>query len=77
MFENLDEEGRQQLEGYRPGLYVRVVFDEVPVEFITHFDATKPYIIGGLLIGEQNIGAVQVICVITVGKVTLFALQLQ
>jgi ribosome biogenesis protein BMS1 len=60
VFDDLDEPTRQQLEGFRPGLYVRVEIDRVPVEFIEYFNPLNPYIIGGLLPGEQNVGCVQV-----------------
>ncbi|XP_024878826.1 ribosome biogenesis protein BMS1 homolog [Temnothorax curvispinosus] len=58
-FEGLDDDIRVQLEGYRPGMYVRVEIEAVPSELITHLDPTYPIIIGGLLHGEENIGYVQ------------------
>lgn len=58
-FEGLDDDVRVQLEGYRPGMYVRVELEAVPCELVTHLDPTYPIIIGGLLYGEENIGYVQ------------------
>lgn len=58
-FEGLDDDIRVQLEGYRPGMYVRLELEAVPCELITHLDPTYPIIIGGLLHGEENIGYVQ------------------
>ena len=59
-FEELDEELRVQLEGYRPGLYARVQINNIPCEFVKNFDPTYPIILGGLLSAEQNIGYVHV-----------------
>lgn len=58
-FEGIDDNIRVQLEGYRPGMYVRVEVETVPCELITNLDPTYPLIIGGLLHGEENIGYVQ------------------
>ncbi|XP_017795416.1 PREDICTED: ribosome biogenesis protein BMS1 homolog [Habropoda laboriosa] len=57
-FEGMDDNVRVQLEGYRPGMYVRVEIETVPCELISHLDPTYPLIIGGLLHGEENIGYV-------------------
>lgn len=58
VFENLDNGLRVEVEGYRPGLYVRMLFKHMPSEFVTNFDSTYPILIGALNMAEQNIGFV-------------------
>ncbi|KAG5892001.1 hypothetical protein JTB14_007749 [Gonioctena quinquepunctata] len=60
VFENMPDEMRIQIEGFRPGMYVRMEFENVPAEFIQHFDPTYPLVIGALNMGEENIGYVNV-----------------
>lgn len=59
-FENDDEYTKQMVLGFQPGTYVRIVLDDVPCEFVEHFDPTYPVIVGGLLPGEDNFGFLQV-----------------
>ena len=56
----MDEETRAQYEGFRPGVYVRVQIDNIPAEFVLHFDPSYPIVLGALLSAEQNVGYVQV-----------------
>jgi ribosome biogenesis protein BMS1 len=56
------EEGqlsRLRHEGYRAGLYVRVVIERVPKEMVEHFNPVKPLILGGLLPQECNMGYIR------------------
>ncbi|VDO97610.1 unnamed protein product [Soboliphyme baturini] len=59
-FAMMNEEMRVQFEGYRPGLYVRIKLDNVPYELVNNFDSAYPYLLCGLLPGEENVGFVQV-----------------
>ncbi|KAI8825021.1 uncharacterized protein EV422DRAFT_553782 [Fimicolochytrium jonesii] len=51
---------RAQIEGYRPGTYVRIVLKGMPCEFIENFDPSFPVLVGGLLPAEENFGFMQV-----------------
>jgi len=59
-FEGESEETRVLYEGFRPGTYVRLVFEGVPCEFVESFDPRVPVLLGGLLPGEDTLGFVQV-----------------
>lgn len=59
-FENLPDELRVELEGYRAGMYVRIEISSMPCELVEYFDPTFPLIVGGLLPNEENIGYLQV-----------------
>lgn len=57
-FASLDEDMRNEIEGFRAGLYVRLSFKNVPCEFVSNFDATFPILIGALNMSEENVGLV-------------------
>ena len=59
-FEGDDDELRTQVEGFRAGMYVRIVVEDMPYEFVEHYDATYPCIVGGLLASEESFGFCQV-----------------
>jgi ribosome biogenesis protein BMS1 len=58
-FANVDEAERIQLEGARPGMYVRVEISEVPCEFTLNLNPVYPIILGALLPNEDKLGQVQ------------------
>uniref|UniRef100_A0A0B7A613 Bms1-type G domain-containing protein n=1 Tax=Arion vulgaris TaxID=1028688 RepID=A0A0B7A613_9EUPU len=59
-FEDLPEEQRVQYEGFRPGLYVRIEFEQMPCELVENFNPTYPVIIGSMTDIEEKLGYVNV-----------------
>ena len=55
-YEEMTPEMRIKIEGYRAGSYVKIVFDNIPCEFIDNFDPTYPLVLGGLLATESRFG---------------------
>jgi ribosome biogenesis protein BMS1 len=59
-FEEMDENMRLKVEGYKAGTYARVVLANMPCEFVTHFNPQFPVIVGGLTPTEDRFGFLQV-----------------
>ncbi|KAH7409741.1 hypothetical protein BKA64DRAFT_665735 [Cadophora sp. MPI-SDFR-AT-0126] len=59
-FELLDDSQRVNVEGFRAGMYAKIVIENVASEFVTKFDARMPIIVGGLSPTEDRYGFVQV-----------------
>lgn len=56
----LDDMTRIEIEGYRTGTYLRVEVHGVPCEMVENFDPCHPVLVGGLALGEENVGYMQV-----------------
>ncbi|KAH6676827.1 hypothetical protein B0J14DRAFT_586368 [Halenospora varia] len=59
-FEALDENQRVSVEGFRAGMYAKIVIEGVASEFVTRFNARTPIIVGGISATEDRFGFVQV-----------------
>ena len=57
---DLDEVTRLELEGFRTGTYLRMEIHDVPFEMVEYFDPCHPVLVGGIGLGEQNVGYMQV-----------------
>ncbi|KAK9175445.1 hypothetical protein WN944_027452 [Citrus x changshan-huyou] len=56
---DLDEVTRLELEGFRTGTYLRMEKHDVPFERVEYFDPCDPVFVGGIGLGEQNVGYMQ------------------
>lgn len=59
-FEILDDSQRVNVEGYRAGMYAKIVIEGVASEFVMQFNPRMPIIVGGLSATEDRYGFVQV-----------------
>ena len=57
--DELDEEQRIAMEGFRPGTYLRLRFTGVPCELMQHFDPSQPLLVGGVSPAEEGVGFMQ------------------
>jgi hypothetical protein len=57
---DLDEDTRVEIEGFRTGTYVRLEVHGVPFELVEHFDPCHPILVGGIGLAEENTGYMQV-----------------
>lgn len=58
--EEMDPETRIKIEGYRAGSYVKIVFENLPCEFIENLQPEYPIVLGGLLATESRFGIMNV-----------------
>ncbi|MQL73194.1 hypothetical protein Taro_005538 [Colocasia esculenta] len=57
---DLDDATRIDIEGHRTGTYLRLEVHDVPFEMVEHFDPCHPIVVGGIGLGEENEGYMQV-----------------
>lgn len=55
-FEEMDPATRLKIEGYRAGSYVKIVFNNIPCEFVENLQPQFPIVLGGLLPTESRFG---------------------
>ncbi|XP_047312141.1 ribosome biogenesis protein BMS1 homolog isoform X2 [Impatiens glandulifera] len=58
--DDIDESTRADIEGYRTGTYLRLEIHNVPFEMVEHFDPYHPVLVGGIALGEESVGCMQV-----------------
>ncbi|ONI35658.1 hypothetical protein PRUPE_1G548200 [Prunus persica] len=56
---DLDEATRLEIEGFRTGTYLRLEVHDVPYEMVEYFDPCHPILVGGIGVGEENVGHMQ------------------
>ncbi|GAB2267099.1 Glycoside hydrolase 2 (Mannanase, beta-galactosidase) [Dionaea muscipula] len=56
---DLDEAARIEIEGFRTGSYVRLEVHAVPFEMVENFNPYHPILVGGIGLGEENVGYMQ------------------
>lgn len=56
---DLDEATRVEIEGFRTGTYLRLEIRDVPYEMVEYFDPCHPILVGGIGLGEENVGYMQ------------------
>lgn len=58
---DLDEATRVEVEGFRIGTYLRLEIHGIPFEMVEYFDPRHPILVGGVALGEENVGYMQVL----------------
>ncbi|CAH8506067.1 unnamed protein product [Schistosoma turkestanicum] len=60
VLKSLPEELASRLEGFPPGVYVRMEIRGVPYQFLQRFDPCQPLVAGGLSSAEESFGYLQI-----------------